>query len=199
MPDPMDDLDQRLSRALHAMQDVPPFPREAADRIAARAILASSPQARAGAWTRRLAAAVVLMAAGAAVVTAARRTAVVQRSELAMAGARAVGGAPVLPAAGAPLLPVSAGGARPIIFELDAPDARSVQVLGDFNHWSRDATAMERSADGRWRITTLLPPGRYIYAYLVDGHRFERDPARDAVEDRDFGVTGSELVVGEAP
>jgi hypothetical protein len=38
-----------------------------------------------------------------------------------------------------------------------------------------------------------------VYAYLVDGRRFRRDPVRDAVEDRDFGVPGSELVVGEAP
>ena len=58
---------------------------------------------------------------------------------------------------------------------------------------------MQRGADGRWRMTTLLPPGRYVYAFLVDGQRFRRDPLRDAVEDRDFGVNGSELVVGEAP
>ena len=58
---------------------------------------------------------------------------------------------------------------------------------------------MQRGTDGHWRMTTLLPPGRYVYAFLVDGQRFRRDPLRDAVEDRDFGVTGSELVVGEAP
>jgi 1,4-alpha-glucan branching enzyme len=97
------------------------------------------------------------------------------------------------------LLPVVATSARPIVFELDAAQARSVQVLGDFNGWSRESARMQRGADGRWRLTTLLPPGRYVYAYLVDGTRFVSDPARDAVEDRDFGVTGSELVVGEAP
>jgi 1,4-alpha-glucan branching enzyme len=85
------------------------------------------------------------------------------------------------------------------VFELDVAGARTVQVLGDFNGWSRESSRMQRSADGRWRLTTLLPPGRYVYAYLVDGARFVRDPARDAVEDRDFGVTGSELVVSEAP
>jgi 1,4-alpha-glucan branching enzyme len=94
---------------------------------------------------------------------------------------------------------VAVTGARPIIFELDAPTAGSVQVLGDFNGWSRDADRMQRNADGRWRLTTMLPPGRYVYAYLIDGRQFVRDPMREPVEDRDFGVTGSELVIGEAP
>ena len=85
------------------------------------------------------------------------------------------------------------------MFELDAPGARTVQVIGDFNDWSRTGSSMLRGSDGRWRVTTLLPPGRYVYAFLIDGQRFQRDPQRDPIEDRDFGVTGSELVVGEAP
>jgi Glycogen recognition site of AMP-activated protein kinase len=198
MPDSMDTLDRRIDRALHAMQNTPTVARDAADRIAARAILANAPAARASLWTRRAAAAVIVVATGATLAN------IMTRSPIASDAVATVATPDIAPAMRAetvrpPMLPVSATSARPIMFELDAPTAHSVQVLGDFNHWSRDATAMQRGADGRWRITTLLPPGRYIYAYLVDGRRFQRDPVRDAIEDRDFGVTGSELVVSEAP
>lgn len=194
MPEPMDDLDLRVTRTLDAMRTLPEVPRSASERVAARAVLDGAPAARAATWMLRAAAALAIVLLGGAVLrgTQARDRAMGRAFDTA---ADIAADAPPQAA----MLPAAATAARPIMFELDAPDAQSVQVLGDFNHWSREATEMQRGADGRWRITTLLPPGRYIYAYLVDGRRFERDPARDAVEDRDFGVTGSELVVGEAP
>ena len=165
MPEPMDDLDVRLDRALHAMQDTAPVPRDAADRVAARAILAGSPAARTSTWALRAAALLAVAAVGATVGQRLRGTdAAAELPPAALVASRDMAAR-----AAAAVLPVAATAARPIIFELDAPAAHSVQVLGDFNHWSRDATAMQRGADGHWRITTLLPPGRYIYAYLVDG------------------------------
>ncbi len=188
--------DARLDAALLAMRETPDIDRQHVERVAARAVLANAPIERAATWTMRAAAAIAIVAFGAAALTAARQAAAVERAVVASAPAADVREA--LDAA-APLLPVVATAARPIVFELDAPDAQSVQVLGDFNQWSRDTNVMRRGSDGRWRMTTMLPPGRYVYAFLVDGERFQRDPQRDAIEDRDFGVTGSELVVGEAP
>jgi len=196
MPDELHDLDARLDAALQAMQAPATVSHTSAERMAARAILASGPRARRSSWMRQAAAACAVMALGATAWTVAgRRDA--PSAELAVAVA--VRTPDVLVPASLSITPIASAPVRPIVFEFEAPDARSVQVLGDFNEWSRDAIALQRGSDGRWRITTLLPPGRYVYTYLVDGSRFARDPQRDAVEDRDFGVPGSELVVGEAP
>ncbi len=193
MPDAMPELDRRLDAALQAMRE-PPAPRAgSAERMAATAILAAGPQARRSSWLLRAAAAVAVVALGGTAWTIAHRlTPSAQVASVAR-------GAGVIVPAGLAITPIASAPVRPIVFEFTAPDARSVQVLGDFNEWSRNAVTMQRGPDGRWRITTLLPPGRYVFAYLVDGARFARDPQRDTVEDRDFGVPGSELVVGEAP
>jgi Glycogen recognition site of AMP-activated protein kinase len=196
MTNKMTDTDTRLDAALHAMRQPPPVAHADAAAVAARAVLANGSAARANTmWLRA--------AAVTGVITIGAITARTMRDDV---GANAViaqatdsGVASVASAELPSLMPVVATSSRPIVFEFDAPDARSVQVLGDFNRWSRDVQKMQRTGDGHWRVTTLLPPGRYVYAFLVDGQRFERDPARDPIEDRDFGVTGSELIVGEAP
>jgi hypothetical protein len=193
MTDDMMNTDARLAAALDGMRLPPVLEQDAVARVAARAVLANAPIARATTWTMRAAAAIAVIALGAATLSATldrfggAELPVAQRDMAPLADD------------GGMVTQVSATGARPIVFELDAPGARSVQVLGDFNRWSREGNSLQRGSDGRWRVTTMLPPGRYVYAYLVDGRRFQRDPMRDAVEDRDFGVTGSELVVGEAP
>jgi Glycogen recognition site of AMP-activated protein kinase len=195
MADPMNDLDVRLDAALRAMREPADVRQGVAARMAARAVLANAPLERASTWSFRAAAALALVALGASAMTMMRQPGSESHSgetpiALSSSSRRATDVA---------FLPVASRGARPIVFEFDAPDAQRVQVLGDFNQWTQNGTDLQRSPDGRWRTTSLLPPGRYVYAFLVDGKRFERDPARDPVEDRDFGVPGSELVVGEAP
>ena len=194
MPDSMMTPDARLDAALAAMRETAAVDHGAATRVAARAVLANEPRNQSNAFWMRAAATITIVALGAAAIRASQSTEQVDSGSTSVA---VTPGAEV--AGGATMTPVIATGARPIVFELNAPNAQSVQVLGDFNQWSRNVSSMERGSDGRWRLTTMLPPGRYIYAFLVDGRRFQRDPVRDAVEDRDFGVTGSELVVGEAP
>jgi len=186
-------LDTRIDAALTAMRAPPTVERGVAARLAAQAVLANVPSRRANAWWMRAAAAVAVVTLGAIVIG----TRPLPRSGPVAAAPATLRSAPSV--ASTPLVAVSGSAARPIMFELDAPGARSVQVIGDFNDWSRNASSMQRGSDGRWRVTTLLPPGRYVYAFLIDGQRFQRDPLRDPIEDRDFGVTGSELVVGEAP
>ena len=191
MPDELISIDTRVDAALGAMAAPPFVASDVATRVAARAILAGVPAARASHRMMRIAALLAVVAVGAATLSVSHAPA---RPTVRAPMPDAI--ASVTPAR---IIPAMAVSARPIVFELDAPSAHSVQVLGDFNQWSRTGIAMERGADGRWRITTMLPPGRYVYTFLVDGRRFRSDPARDAVEDRDFGVTGSELVVGDAP
>lgn len=194
MPHDLTTPDARVDAALSAMRQPAAIEPDAIARVAARAVLANAPAARATTWTMRAAAAIAVVALGGAAVTALRSGTPVASPEVAVTTEASATDA-TFPA----MRPVANSGARPIVFEFDAPHARSVQVLGDFNQWSRDASVMARGDDGRWRLATMLPPGRYVYAFLIDGQRFERDPMRDAIEDRDFGVPGSELLVGEAP
>lgn len=56
---------------------------------------------------------------------------------------------------------------RPINFYCRAPQARSVQLAGDFNHWN--PLPMEPRDDGWWFIQVMLIHGYHQYRFLVDG------------------------------
>ena len=189
MPEPLSTAQARVDAALDAMRSTPAPTGDDVALVAARAVLASAPAVRVTTWAIRAAAVIAVCTLGALAWQPGASRAL---TDLAVAPVASV--TPTFA-----VTPVRATRARPIVFELDAPAAHSVQVLGDFNGWSRSGSHMLRGEDGHWRLTSMLPPGRYVYAFLVDGRHFEPDPARDRIEDRDFGVTGSELVVSEAP
>jgi len=50
-----------------------------------------------------------------------------------------------------------------------APDAVSVQLVGDFTHWQERPINLQKGADGIWRTTVELDPGTHHYRFLVDG------------------------------
>ena len=64
---------------------------------------------------------------------------------------------------------------QPIRIELHDEQAQSVSIIGTFNHWQTDETRMVRVQPGRWLRILFLPPGRYEYVFVVDGH-FITDP-----------------------
>lgn len=72
-----------------------------------------------------------------------------------------------------------------VLFTLDAPGARCVQLAGDFNGWEADGNEMQPSS-GVWRKVVLLQPGRYQYKYVVDG-RWLPDPLNLDVEPAPWG------------
>jgi hypothetical protein len=83
----------------------------------------------------------------------------------------------------------------PVRFTLIASKAVHVALVGDFNEWNAKAIPMRRLADGHtWEVQVELPPGRYGYAFVVDG-RLARDPSAPEVGDKDFGMSNSILVV----
>lgn len=89
---------------------------------------------------------------------------------------------------------------RVVQFVFVAPGARRVALVGDFNAWDRDATQLQRGGvnGGVWTVSLALPAGRHEYAFVVDGERWEPDPAAtDAVTD-DFGVVSSVVSVRSA-
>jgi len=80
---------------------------------------------------------------------------------------------------------------------LVAPEASVVTLVGDFNDWSADATPMRTEASGGlWTVTVPLEPGRYRYAFLVDGDIWTPDPGAPQAVDDDFGRPNSVLTIG---
>jgi 1,4-alpha-glucan branching enzyme len=54
-------------------------------------------------------------------------------------------------------------------FFYSAPEANSVQLVGDFTHWQRKPINLVKQADGVWRTSVALATGTYHYRFLVDG------------------------------
>jgi 1,4-alpha-glucan branching enzyme len=54
-------------------------------------------------------------------------------------------------------------------FFFRAPEASSVQLVGDFTHWQRQPINLVKQADGVWRTSVPLAPGTHHYRFLVDG------------------------------
>jgi hypothetical protein len=83
-------------------------------------------------------------------------------------------------------------------FVLVAPGAKAVSLVGDFNDWSVTATPLARAdGDGVWWVTVPLAPGRYRYAFVVDGAIWRSDPESPAAED-EFGRPNSVVTIGGA-
>ena len=89
--------------------------------------------------------------------------------------------------------PASPGDGRAAVAFHVSALAREVALVGDFNNWDPAANRLERHGRS-WNLTLRLPPGRYRYAYLVDGQRWLPDPGLPAAGD-DFGTPTSVITV----
>jgi hypothetical protein len=56
---------------------------------------------------------------------------------------------------------------------------------------------IRQAGDGVWWINLTLPPGRYRYAFIVDGENWRNDPNAPAAED-EFGRANSVITIGGA-
>jgi hypothetical protein len=74
-------------------------------------------------------------------------------------------------------------------------DARSVALVGDFNAWQTGATPLVPAGSRSWSVSLTLPRGRYEYAFIVDGKRWEADPFAPASAD-EFDTRSSIVTVG---
>ncbi len=54
-------------------------------------------------------------------------------------------------------------------FSFRAPEATSVQLVGNFTHWKEAPINLHKGGDGIWRTSIDLEPGTYHYRFLVDG------------------------------
>ena len=78
------------------------------------------------------------------------------------------------------------GNGRAQTFSFRAPDAISVQLVGDFTHWEEQPINLHKGADGVWRTTVELPAGTHHYRFLVDGE-WRDDPECALREPNPFG------------
>jgi hypothetical protein len=81
----------------------------------------------------------------------------------------------------------------PIVFTYRGQD-RTVCLSGDFNGWSPNAHCLKRNGD-TCQIKLFLSPGRYKYAFLVDGTQWIPDPEAYLEENDGFGMKNSVLIV----
>lgn len=82
-----------------------------------------------------------------------------------------------------------------ILFVLDAPNAETVHMTGEFTNWSREGLKMERDEkDGTWKALLHLEPGEYEYRFIVDGV-WIKDPANVDSVLNEFGQENSLLIV----
>ena len=52
-------------------------------------------------------------------------------------------------------------------FRFEKPDAQTVDLMCEFNHWK--GLPMTKQANGIWTIRISMPAGTYGYKFLIDG------------------------------
>lgn len=88
---------------------------------------------------------------------------------------------------------------KAVQFSLVAPGALSVTVAGDFNDWNTTTTPLfPTQSGGSWKVTIRLPPGRYNYAFIVNGTKWVPDPVAPRATADDFGAPNSVVTVDGA-
>ncbi len=81
-------------------------------------------------------------------------------------------------------------------FELHAPGADRVELLGTFNEWkSGDIELNGPDASGHWTAEVALPEGRHEYIFLVDGERWIADPRAATHRPDGFGRVNTVIKV----
>ncbi|MCU0665895.1 MAG: AAA family ATPase [Candidatus Omnitrophica bacterium] len=80
------------------------------------------------------------------------------------------------------------------VFELSAPQAKEVYVVGDFNNWELNDTSIMQRENGVWQKKLNLSPGRYNYRFVIDG-TWTDDPANPEKAENPFGQTNSLLQI----
>ncbi len=59
---------------------------------------------------------------------------------------------------------------KTVKFSLTAPEAKSVYLVGEFNHWNPTETPLKMDKKtGTWKASLKLQPGQYKYKFVVDG------------------------------
>ncbi len=80
-----------------------------------------------------------------------------------------------------------------VMFSALYPQARVVQVAGDFNNWKPEKTPMRKvKTDGLWQVKLPLTAGTYRYRLVVDG-QWMQDANNKETEPNPYGGLNSVL------
>ena len=60
-------------------------------------------------------------------------------------------------------------------FAIFAPEAQSVELVGNFTDWEQNPISLKKSKDGTWKAAVNLGAGSYEYRFKVDG-QWRNDP-----------------------
>jgi 1,4-alpha-glucan branching enzyme len=71
---------------------------------------------------------------------------------------------------------------KKVQFNLFAPEAKRVFLVGGFNNWDGDNLLMKRDKKGTWKANFTQPPGSYEYCFRVDGVWHDDPNAHERVE-----------------
>lgn len=85
-----------------------------------------------------------------------------------------------------------------VILGYNDPNAKLVQVAGDFNNWVNEAMEPTDSKNGLWEKFIPLAPGRYRYKFIVDGD-WSIDPNNEVTEPNPYGGIDSVIVIARMP
>ena len=75
-------------------------------------------------------------------------------------------------------------------------NAKSVNLVGDFNKWDTSATPMKSLKNGDFKVTLDLEVNReYQYRYLIDKSNWENDWEADKYVPSEYGDCDNSVVV----
>jgi len=80
-------------------------------------------------------------------------------------------------------------------FSLEAPDAASVALAGDFNDWQPELELADPDGDGIWSGRMLLAPGVHKYMFVINGTEWVTDPRAEQYVEDGFGNRNSVLAI----
>lgn len=80
-------------------------------------------------------------------------------------------------------------------FMLEAPQATTVSVAGDFSSWEPSFELEDADGDGVWTGRVPVQPGVHTYMFLIDGTEWATDPRADRYQDDGFGNQNAVLAV----
>jgi 1,4-alpha-glucan branching enzyme len=85
---------------------------------------------------------------------------------------------------------------RRVTFRLKAPSVKEVILSGDFNKWDAASHPMKKDETGIWKLSMVIPPGKYEYKLLVDG-QWRLDCGNNQTVPNGFGTENNVLTVPE--
>lgn len=75
-----------------------------------------------------------------------------------------------------------------------APEAKTVEILGDFNNW-KEGVKMAKQKNGIFKAIVELETGKeYQFRYLIDGETWENDWEADKYVSTPYGTENSVVV-----